>query len=118
MGFLALFASLFTVRTFGDRGEVSQVFHLSKSVAVGGGNYAGFYNVAITPKGKIAQTCGLFALTPEPYVDLLDRQAWLWPPDAPLYAYAENSRSRVLMWLGLAAALLLPLLAALLWQED
>ena len=106
------------VRYFGGAGEVSQVFRLSQSVALGGGNYIGVYNVAITPKGKIVQTCDLVTLTSAPYVNLLDRQAWLWPPDAPLYAYAESARSRPLPWISLAAALLLPMVGVLLWRKD
>lgn len=115
---LAAFVALFAVRNLGDKGEVSQVFHLDQAVALGGGRYLGVYNVAITPKEKTAQVCDLVALTPGRYVNLLDRQVWLWPVDAPLFAYDESTESRILMWASLVAGFILPFIAFYLWKKD
>ena len=110
--------ALFSVRYFGEPGQVSQVFHLSKSVPLGGHNYIGVYKVAITPHNKIAQVCHLVGWTPERYYDLLERRVWLWPVDDPPFAYYESPESQVLMWLALAAGLLLPVLSVYLWRKE
>lgn len=117
LGCMAAFASLMLIRYLGERGEVSQVFSLTQAVPVGGGNYIGIYNAAITPNQKIAVTCSLVAWTPKRYVDLLDRQVWLWPVDEPLYAYNENSQSRTAMWVMLAAGLVIFITAYFLWKK-
>jgi hypothetical protein len=106
------------VRYLGEQGEVSQVFHLTQSVALGGGNFVGVYNVAVTPKEKVAQICDLVAWTSARYVNLLDRQVWVWPVDDPLFAYDETTQSRVLMWGGLAAGFLLPFFSYFLWKKE
>ncbi len=105
------------MRYFGERGEVSQVFHLTQSVALGGGNFVGVYNVAVTPKEKLAQICDLVAWTSARYVNLLDRQVWLWPVDDPLFAYDESPQSRTLMWVAMAAGFLLAVFSYFLWKR-
>jgi hypothetical protein len=118
LGGICVFAALFSVRYFGDPGEVSQVFHLSQSVALGGDNYIGFYKVAITPHKKIAQICELVAWTPERYVNMLERRVWLWPVYDPLFAYEESVKSRALMWAALLAAVFLPVVSVYLWRRE
>lgn len=110
--------ALFCVRYLGERAEVSQVFHLTRSVALGAGNFVGVYNVAVTPQEKLAQVCELVAWTPARYVNLLDRQVWVWPVEDPLFAYDESPQSRALMWAGLAAGFLLPVFSYFLWKRE
>lgn len=118
LGGIGIFVSLFSVRYFGEPGKVSQVFELSKSVALGGENFIGFYKAAITPNNKIAQVTYLAAWTPARYVDMLERRVWLWPGDDPPFAYYESPKSRVLMWLSLVAGVFLPVLSVYLWKKD
>jgi hypothetical protein len=115
---IGAFAALFSVRYFGEKGGVSQVFSLTKSVSLGSGNFIGFYNAAITPKDKVAQTCPLIAWTPTRYANLLEHQVWLWPVENPLFAYDENSKSRILMWALLVAGIILPMLSNYLWKIE
>jgi hypothetical protein len=118
LGCVGVFVALFSVRYFGDPAAVSQVFELSQSVALGGDNFIGIYKVAVTPNKKIAKVCNLVAWTSERYVNLLERQVWLWPVDDPLFAYEESPKSRVLMWLALAAGVFLPVASVYLWKKE
>ena len=117
LGCVGIFVALFSVRYLGTQGEVSQVFHLDQATALGGGRFIGVYNVAITPKDQTAQICEMVALTQGRYVDLLDRQVWLWPVADPLFAYDENPQSRVAMWGGLFACFFLAFLCYSLWKR-
>ncbi len=106
------------MRSFGERGEVSQVFRLTQAVALGRDNFIGVYSVAITPRAETAQICDLVAWTPKRYVNLLDRQVWLWPVDDPVFAYDESPQSRALMWGALAAGVFLPVFSYYLWKRE
>jgi hypothetical protein len=117
LGFIGFFVALFGVRYFGEQGEVSQVFGHAKPVALAGGNYIGVYNVAITPKGKIAETCDLVAWTSAPYVNLLDHQVWFGPVTDPVIAYEESPKIRALMWAALGAGFFCLVISVVLWKK-
>lgn len=118
LGFVGVFVSVFCVRNLGDRCEVSQVFHLTQAVKLGGVGYIGLYNAAVTPEGKMAQICELAAWTPERYVNMLDHRVFMWPVDDPLFAYEESPRSRAGMWISLVLGLFLPIISYFLWKNE
>ncbi len=118
LGCIGAFIPLFSVRYWGEQGEVSQVFQLNRAVALGENDFIGVYSVAITPKEETAQICDLVAWTPKRYVNMLDRLVWLWPVDKPVFAYDESPQSRTMMWAALVCGIFLPILAYYLWQKS
>ena len=107
------------IRYWGEPYAVCQVFKLLKSVPLAGGNYIGVYDVALTPgdPGKEVAYNHVVTMTPEKYVDLLEKKVWLLPPDLSQYAYCETPLSRRFMYLGLAAGILLWVVSFFLFRR-
>ena len=117
---VGLFAAAMTARLWAVDCEVSQVFKLTRSIHVAGGNYIGLYNVAVTPltaSNKMAQVCGLFTVTPLSYLNLLDKRVWLLPLNELQFAYYETPNTKRFLYFLLAGGLLLLVAAYFLFQE-
>ena len=115
-----LFLAGLEVRLWAVDCEVSQVFKLTRSIHVAGENYAGFYNVAVTPltaANKMAQVCQLFTVTPSSYLNLLDKKVWLLPLNEYQFAYFETNNTKHLLFLILGMGLALLVVSYLLFQD-
>ena len=117
---IGLFLAGLEVRLWGVDCEVSQVFKLTRSVHLAGGNYAGFYNVAVTPltaANKMAQVCQLFTVTPVSYLNLLDKKVWLLPLNEYQFAYYETNNTKHFLYFLFGAGLLFMVLSYALFQD-
>lgn len=114
-----LLAATWGARFWGVECEVSQVFKLSKSIRLTGQNYVGVYDVAVTPiaPNQMAQMCGLYAVTPEKYMNMLDKRVWLMPLEDYQFAYFETPQIKTLLYVLLGAGVLLLVVAYFLFKE-
>ena len=112
-------AAAWGARYWGTECEVSQVFKLSKSMKLAGQNYLGAYDVAVTPiaPNQIAQMCSLYAVTPEKYVNMLDKRVWLMPLEDYQFAYFETPQTKTYLYALLGAGVLLLVAAYFLFKE-
>jgi hypothetical protein len=120
IGSLGLFTAGMSVRHWGwgQEADVSQVFKRVKSFPLGGGNYLGFYDVAVTPtkaEDKMARICILFTVTKGSYINPLERKTWLLPLHPVEYAYLENKGTKTYLYLFLAAGVFLMVIAYLIY---
>jgi len=106
---VGLFVVAFGFDQVGVEGRVCQVFKYSKTTHLWRDNYAGFYNVAVTPANpnELAKQCELFTITSDPHIDLLEKKVVMWPLDKPKYAYYESRNARIIMFMTLGAGILL-----------
>ena len=117
---IGLFIAGLETRLWAVDCEVSQVFKLTKSIHVVGENYAGIYNVAVTPltaANKMAQVCQLFTVTPASYLNLLDKKVWLLPLNDLQFAYYETNNTKHFLYFLLGAGLLFMVLSYALFQD-
>lgn len=120
LGLLLFCLAFWTARYWAVECEVSQVFKLSHSMALGSGTTLGSYNVAVTPltaQDKMARICQLYTVTPAPYLDLLNKKVRLFLLMEYPFAYDETPQAHRLAFFPLGLGLLLLVLAYLLFQD-